>query len=164
VESNWVHTTMRPPVGLSCVPRVIMMENLVEWWLAGETEVLGENLPQCHFVHHKPHMLYPDENPRPRVGKPATNRLSYGTALLHFPTVHLGGQKTNICVCLRNLQESDSEIISQQIVQITSHYSIQWKLSSHGNSDSLTVLCKTAAQEPHSGNSNCLQVSELPKH
>jgi hypothetical protein len=26
-------------------------------WLAGGTEVLGENLPQCRFVHHKPHML-----------------------------------------------------------------------------------------------------------
>jgi hypothetical protein len=25
--------------------------------LVGETEVLGENLPQCRFVHHKPHML-----------------------------------------------------------------------------------------------------------
>jgi hypothetical protein len=22
-----------------------------------ETEVLRENLPQCRFVHHKPHML-----------------------------------------------------------------------------------------------------------
>jgi hypothetical protein len=22
-----------------------------------ETEVLGENLPQCRFVYHKPHML-----------------------------------------------------------------------------------------------------------
>jgi hypothetical protein len=25
--------------------------------LAGETEVLGGNLPQCRFVDHKPHML-----------------------------------------------------------------------------------------------------------
>jgi hypothetical protein len=34
----------------------MMMEKLVES-LAGETEVLGKNLPQCRFVHHKPHML-----------------------------------------------------------------------------------------------------------
>jgi hypothetical protein len=33
----------------------MMLEKLVEC-LAEETEVLGENLPQCHFVHHKPHM------------------------------------------------------------------------------------------------------------
>jgi hypothetical protein len=36
---------------------------------------------QCRFVHHKPHMLCPDANPGRRGGKPATNRLSYGTAL-----------------------------------------------------------------------------------
>jgi hypothetical protein len=65
--------------GLLCQPRVIMMmEKLVEW-LAGETEVLGENLLQSRFVHHKPHML-PNANPRRRGGKPATNRLNYGTA------------------------------------------------------------------------------------
>jgi hypothetical protein len=50
--------------GLLYQPRVIMiMEKSVEW-LAGETEVLGENLPQCRFVHHKPHML-PVREPGP---------------------------------------------------------------------------------------------------
>jgi hypothetical protein len=34
---------------------MIMMEKLVEL-LAEETEVLGENLPQCRFSHHKTHM------------------------------------------------------------------------------------------------------------
>jgi hypothetical protein len=79
VEPNWFHSALRPPIGLLCHPReIMMMEKLVEWWLAGETEVLGENLAQCRFVHHKHHMLYPGR----RGGKRATNRLSYGTAYL----------------------------------------------------------------------------------
>jgi hypothetical protein len=65
VESNWVHSTLRPLIGLLCQPRVIMMEKLVEW-LAGETEVLGEKLLQCRFVHHKPHMLPGGEPGPPR--------------------------------------------------------------------------------------------------
>jgi hypothetical protein len=35
------------------------VEQLVEWRWAAETEVLGENLPQRHFVHHKSHMARP---------------------------------------------------------------------------------------------------------
>jgi hypothetical protein len=63
VESSWVHSSRRPLIGLLYLPRVIMMmENLVEWRLTRETEVLGEIQPQR------------------RGGKPATNRLSYGAA------------------------------------------------------------------------------------
>jgi hypothetical protein len=59
------------------LPRVIVrMENLVEW-MAGETEVLGENLPRRHFVHHKSHFARSGIEPG---GKPATNRFSYGAA------------------------------------------------------------------------------------
>jgi hypothetical protein len=59
-----VHSTLGPLNGLLCQPRVIMiMEKSVEW-LAGETEVLGENLPQFRFVHHKPHMM-PVREPGP---------------------------------------------------------------------------------------------------
>jgi hypothetical protein len=55
---------------------MVIVEKLVEWRLTGETEVLGENLPQRHFVHHKSHMTRPGFEP----GAPATNRMSYGAA------------------------------------------------------------------------------------
>jgi hypothetical protein len=42
----------------------MIVEQLVEWRLAGETEVLGENLPQRHFVYHKSHMTRPGLQPR----------------------------------------------------------------------------------------------------
>jgi hypothetical protein len=51
------------------------------WWnekCAGEAEVIGENLPQRHFLHHK----IPHDRPglEPRTAAVATNRLSYGAA------------------------------------------------------------------------------------
>jgi hypothetical protein len=33
------------------------MKQLAELKLAGETEILGGNLPQLHFIHHKSHMM-----------------------------------------------------------------------------------------------------------
>jgi hypothetical protein len=62
---------------------MVIVEKLVESRLARETDVHGENLPQRHFVHHKPHMIRPG-CPGRRGGKPATNRLSYGAASTHF--------------------------------------------------------------------------------
>jgi hypothetical protein len=63
-KSKMRHSTLRPLIGLLYQPRVIMMMDKLVEWLAGETEVLGENLPQCLFAHHKPHML-PGREPGP---------------------------------------------------------------------------------------------------
>jgi hypothetical protein len=68
-EWVWDRLVLWPLFGLSCSPRwyiiIIIVEQLVECQLAGETEVLGENLPQCHSAHHKSHMTWPGLEPEP---------------------------------------------------------------------------------------------------
>jgi hypothetical protein len=59
----------------------MIVEKQMECRLAGETEVLGENLPQRHFcLSQNPTWPDPDLNPGRRGRKPATNRLSYDAA------------------------------------------------------------------------------------
>jgi hypothetical protein len=59
----------------------MIMEHIMDWELVGETEVLGENLPQFRFSHHKSHM---GSNLGRRSWKAATDRLSYGTANIYL--------------------------------------------------------------------------------
>jgi hypothetical protein len=76
LESNWVRSGLRPPIGLLCQPRVIMTtEKLVEWWLARETEV------------HSPSAALSNTNPtlsartRTRAAAVGSQRLTaWGTA------------------------------------------------------------------------------------
>jgi hypothetical protein len=44
---------------------MVIVQQLVDWRLAGETEVLGENVPQRHFVHQKFHMTWTGLEPGP---------------------------------------------------------------------------------------------------
>jgi hypothetical protein len=38
---------------------MVIVERFVEWSSAGETELLGETVPQRHFAHYKSHMTRP---------------------------------------------------------------------------------------------------------
>jgi hypothetical protein len=72
---------------------MVIVEKLVEWRFARETEVLGENLFHCRFVHHKVsgpfagrnnHVCGCDENRN--LAHPVTRKERYTLKCLHLET------------------------------------------------------------------------------
>jgi hypothetical protein len=94
----------------------------VEWELAGETEVLGENLPQCPLVHHKFHMTLPGlelgppsweaGDQRPELWRVQSRHVSWKT---NFPEVSSNysntcGARGNVVGCCFMLQPGRSRV------------------------------------------------------
>jgi hypothetical protein len=52
----------------------------MEWYWQVKPKNSKKKLSQCHFVHHKTHWIDPGANPGRGDNRPATNRLSHGTA------------------------------------------------------------------------------------
>jgi hypothetical protein len=63
-----VHLVLRPLSGLLYEPQMIDDDcgAIGAMRIGRETDVLRENLPQCHFVHHKSRMTWPGLEPGPR--------------------------------------------------------------------------------------------------
>jgi hypothetical protein len=81
VRWDWVYLVSWTQIGPLYQPR--MMDDECEA-IGGMKAVSGngsfaENLWQCHFVHHTPHLTWHDlgSNPSRRDGKPATNGQSF---------------------------------------------------------------------------------------
>jgi hypothetical protein len=114
--------------GLLCQPRVIMMmKKLVEW--LGNRSTRRKPAPVTICPPQTP-TCYPDTNPGRRGGKPASNRLSYGTAF------QLGYYKIRILKRHNfryvNLNVINMGIISEQVPRdryfLTCIYSIRLRI------------------------------------
>jgi hypothetical protein len=76
------------------------MEHLVEWEYAGRAEVLGGYLHQCHVIHQKSHMNWPEI----ATGEPASSQLSYGSSPAPVLWPRYGAGTTETWTLLRSRQ------------------------------------------------------------
>jgi hypothetical protein len=84
--------------------------------IAGETEELGENLPQRHFVPPQIRFRTPDRSD----GKPAINHLSYGAAWKKHLAMHAlnsGNRSELILPIFMIFKQSKSYELGTEIVE-----------------------------------------------
>ena len=105
----------------------------VEWNRQGKTDNSEKNLSQCHFVHHKSHTW--DRTPGLRGERPATNRLSHGTAVIELHLVNFTVLVSKqILRCFKNLEcmklsfrRINCELLSLHHRVDELHYSPAWE-------------------------------------
>jgi hypothetical protein len=136
VESNWVHSALRPLIGLLCQPRVLMMmEKLVES-LAGKPKYSEKTCPSAALSNTNP-TCCPDANPGRRCGKPASNRLSYGTAKVHHiaedinDTKHTLTRNLSLCELPKHQIHGSLRYFNLEVGKEYTFKSTIWKGSLH---------------------------------
>jgi hypothetical protein len=90
---------------------MMIVEQFVEWRLAGETEVLGENLPQRHFVHQKSHMTRPGLEPRATaLGSQRLTAWAMARPVPYYVYDYSSrcGHRERKCACLKALMQVDT--------------------------------------------------------
>jgi hypothetical protein len=75
----------------------VIVEELVEWRLAGETEVLEKTCPSATLSTTNPTWPDPGSNLGCSGGKPVTNRLSYGATNIIYIYIYI---YIYVCVCV----------------------------------------------------------------
>jgi hypothetical protein len=93
----------------------VIVERLVEWRLAGETEALGENLPQRHFVHHKSHMTRPRARTQ-AVGVGSRRQFENKT---HYHTMFSGRSEQIAAKTSCASQPNSAELFSFEVVTVS---------------------------------------------
>jgi hypothetical protein len=74
--------------------------------IAGETEVLGENLPQCRFVHHKTHMLVRTRTLAAAVGSQRLTALAMARPAVCLCFIQTSNGKDNGCEAYMHMQNN----------------------------------------------------------